>query len=66
MKNIGLVIIAFLLGILLISSATFTVDQREYALVKRLGEVVAVKKNLLGSTSRCLLLITWFILISVF
>lgn len=45
MKNIGLVIIAFLLGILLISSATFTVDQREYALVKRLGEVVAVKKS---------------------
>ncbi len=45
MKNIGLVIITFLLSILLISSATFTVDQREYALVKRLGEVVAVKKS---------------------
>jgi membrane protease subunit HflC len=45
MKNIGLIIVVFLLSILLISSATFTVDQREYALVKRLGEVVAIKKS---------------------
>jgi membrane protease subunit HflC len=45
MKNIGIVVVAFLLGIILISASTFTVDQREYALVKRLGEVVAIKKT---------------------
>ncbi|MBP7881605.1 MAG: protease modulator HflC, partial [Candidatus Methylopumilus sp.] len=45
MKNIGLIIITLLLLVLLASSATFTVDQREYALVKRLGEVVAIKKS---------------------
>jgi modulator of FtsH protease HflC len=45
MKNIGIVVVGFLLGIILISASTFTVDQREYALVKRLGEVVAIKKT---------------------
>lgn len=30
---------------MLLSSTMFTVDQREYALVKRLGEVVAIKKE---------------------
>lgn len=45
MKNLGVVIVGFLLSIMLISSAVFTVDQREYALVKRLGEVIAVEKS---------------------
>jgi len=45
MRNLGLVIVSFLLGLLLLSSTLFTVDQREYALVKRLGEVVAIKKE---------------------
>jgi membrane protease subunit HflC len=45
MKNIGIFLITLLIGILVLSSATFTVDQREYALVKRLGEVVAVEKS---------------------
>lgn len=45
MKNIGLVVIGLLLAIMLISASVFTVDQREYALVKRLGEVVAIEKN---------------------
>lgn len=44
MKNLGVVIVGFLLSIMFISSTVFTVDQREYALVKRLGEVIAVEK----------------------
>jgi membrane protease subunit HflC len=31
--------------VILISASAFTVDQREYALVKRLGEVVAIEKT---------------------
>lgn len=45
MKNLGLFFIGLLTAIVLISTSIFTVDQREYALVKRLGEVVAVEKN---------------------
>ncbi|MFM1910817.1 MAG: Protein HflC [Pseudomonadota bacterium] len=45
MKNLGVVLIGFLLAIILISASMFTVDQREYALVKRLGEVVAIEKT---------------------
>ncbi len=45
MKNIGLVMIGLLLAIVIISASLFTVDQREYALVKRLGEVVAIEKT---------------------
>ena len=44
MRNLTLVLSSFLLAIVLISSSVFTVDQREYALVKRLGEVIAVEK----------------------
>lgn len=45
MRNLGLVLVGLLLGLMLLSSTLFTVDQREYALVKRLGEVVAIKKE---------------------
>ena len=45
MKNLGVVLISLLLAIILISASMFTVDQREYALVKRLGEVVAIEKT---------------------
>ena len=45
MKNLGLLLVGLLLGLMLLSSTLFTVDQREYALVKRLGEVVAIKKE---------------------
>ena len=45
MRNIGLFLIGLLLILILMASATFTVDQREYALVKRLGEVISVKQQ---------------------
>lgn len=45
MKNLGLVLSVFLFLVILISASAFTVDQREYALVKRLGEVVAIEKT---------------------
>jgi modulator of FtsH protease HflC len=44
MKNIGLVVSGFVLLIIL-SMAAYTVDQREYALVFRLGQIVKVKKE---------------------
>ncbi len=45
MKNIGVTIFAVLGLLLLATLSLFTVDQREYALVFRLGEIVAVKKE---------------------
>lgn len=45
MKNIGTVLIGILIGLIVVSLAAFRVDQREYALVFRLGEIVAVKKE---------------------
>jgi len=45
MKNIASVLIGLMMVLLLISLSAFTVDQREYALVFRLGEIVSVKKR---------------------
>jgi membrane protease subunit HflC len=45
MKNIGISIVLLILVLLLISLSAFTVDQREYAIVFRLGEIVSVKKE---------------------
>jgi membrane protease subunit HflC len=45
MKNIGTFLIGLFVILLLASMSLFTVDQREYALVFRLGEIVAVKKE---------------------
>ena len=45
MKNIGLIVIGFVVLLVLLSLSLFTVDQREYALVFRLGEIVSVKKE---------------------
>ncbi len=45
MKNIGLVIIGFFVALLLLTMSLFIVDQREYALVFRLGELVSIKKE---------------------
>src|SRR5664279_3507465 len=45
MKNLGTVLLGLIVTLLLFSLATFTVDQREFALVFRLGEIVAVKKT---------------------
>ncbi|MEQ1601606.1 MAG: protease modulator HflC [Methylophilaceae bacterium] len=45
MKNPGVVLMGVIAALLVFSLSTFTVDQREYALVKRLGKFVAVKKS---------------------
>jgi membrane protease subunit HflC len=45
MKNLGTVLLGLIVALLLFSLATFTVDQREFALVFRLGEIVSVKKT---------------------
>jgi membrane protease subunit HflC len=45
MKNIGGIVAAVILGLVVISLSAFTVDQREYAVVFRLGEIVSVKKE---------------------
>jgi len=44
MKNIGVMIVGGFVLVVLLSMAAFTVDQREYALVFRLGQIVKVKK----------------------
>ena len=45
MKNLGLVLLCLIAALLLLSLSAFSVDQREYALVFRLGEIVSVKKE---------------------
>ena len=45
MKNITYVLVSFLAGIVILAMSTFTVDQREYAIVFRLGEIVSIKKE---------------------
>ncbi|HSH72761.1 MAG TPA: protease modulator HflC [Methylophilaceae bacterium] len=45
MKNLGTILLGLIALLLLVSLSAFTVDQREYALVFRLGEIVAVKKE---------------------
>jgi membrane protease subunit HflC len=45
MKNIGAILVALIGGLLVLWLSAFTVDQREYALVFRLGEIVSVKKE---------------------
>ena len=45
MKNIGTILVALIGGLLVLWLSAFTVDQREYALVFRLGEIVSVKKE---------------------
>ena len=44
MKNLGAVLLGLIAVLLLASLSAFTVDQREYALVFRLGEIISVKK----------------------
>ncbi len=43
MKNIGLIIVSGFIFLVILSMAAFTVDQREYGLVFRLGQIVKVK-----------------------
>ncbi len=45
MKNLGAMIVGGFVLVVLLSMAAFTVDQREYALVFRLGQIVKVKKE---------------------
>lgn len=45
MKNIATVLIGLFVVLVLASMSLYTVDQREYALVFRLGEIVSVKKE---------------------
>ena len=45
MKNIGTGLIGLFAVLVLASMSLFTVDQREYALVFRLGEIISVKKE---------------------
>lgn len=44
MKNISSVVIVIVVAVLLLASSAFTVNQTQFVLVKRLGEIVAVKK----------------------
>ncbi len=44
MKNLTSVLIVAVVAILLLSASAFTVNQTQYVLVKRLGEIVAIKK----------------------
>jgi modulator of FtsH protease HflC len=44
-KNFGSILIGAFLFIVLVNLSAFTVDQREYALVFRLGQIVDVKKE---------------------
>jgi membrane protease subunit HflC len=45
MRNIGSLLIGVFVLLVIITSSAYTVDQREYALVFRLGEIVSVKKE---------------------
>lgn len=45
MRNIGSLLIGVFVLLVLVTSSAYTVDQREYALVFRLGEIVSVKKD---------------------
>lgn len=45
MKNLGLIIASGVALLMLLTMTAFTVDQREYVLVFRLGEIVDVKKE---------------------
>lgn len=45
MKNISSVVIVIVVAVLLLASSAFTVNQTQFVLVKRLGEIVAVKKE---------------------
>lgn len=45
MKNVGSVLVGLIVGLVLLSMSAFTVDQREFAVVFRLGEIVSVKKS---------------------
>ena len=45
MKNLGTILLSLVVLLLLLSLSTYTVDERQYALVFRLGKIVAVKEE---------------------
>jgi membrane protease subunit HflC len=45
MKNLAAVVTVLIIGPIVLSLSAFTVDQREFAIVFRLGEIVSVKKQ---------------------
>ena len=45
MKNLGLILVGLVTLLVVLSFSAFTVNQTEYALVFRLGEIVSVKKE---------------------
>ncbi len=45
MKNLGASVLVVIVFLVIASLSAFTVDQREYAIVFRLGEIVSVKKQ---------------------
>ena len=45
MKNVSKYLVSFIVLLVILALSTFTVDQREAALVFRLGEIVAVKQD---------------------
>lgn len=45
MNNIGAWLLGLIVALLLLSLSAFSVDEREYALVFRLGEIISVKKE---------------------
>jgi membrane protease subunit HflC len=45
MKNFGVIIAGLIVLLVLLSLSAFSVDQREYAIVFRLGEIVSVKQS---------------------
>lgn len=45
MRNVGSLLIGVFVLLVIITSSAYTVDQREYALVFRLGEIVSVKSQ---------------------
>lgn len=45
MKKITYVAVGFFIAIIMLAASTFTVDQREHAIVFRLGEIVSIKKE---------------------
>ena len=45
MKNLTNILVATIVAILLFTTSAFTVDQTQFVLVQRLGEIIAVKKE---------------------
>jgi len=45
MKNLTNILVAMIVAVLLFSTSSFTVDQTQFVIVQRLGQIIAVKKE---------------------